>query len=154
MSELLINIDWYEIWQATLDTMLMFGGSLLFTVLLGLPVGVLLFLVGPRQMFEHRVFYAVLSFIVNVLRSLPFIILLIVMIPITVLMTGIFGSGWRDSTARGGTTPFLHVWWKPLCAKWTVGIIEATWLMGASTRQIIFNALLPEARLGLLPQSQ
>ena len=49
MNELLINIDWYEIWQATLDTLLMLGGSLLFTVILGLPVGILLFLVGPRQ---------------------------------------------------------------------------------------------------------
>ncbi len=88
MSELLMNLDWYEIWQATLDTLLMLGGSLLFTVLLGLPMGVLLFLVGPRQMFEHRICYALLSFVVNVLRSLPFIILLIVMIPITVVMTG------------------------------------------------------------------
>ena len=56
MSELLINIDWYEIWIATLDTLLMLGGSLLFTVLFGLPVGVLPFAVGARQMFEHRAF--------------------------------------------------------------------------------------------------
>ena len=62
MSELLINIDWYEIWQATLDTLMMLGGSLLFTVILGLPVGIVLFLVGPRQMFEHRMIYALLSF--------------------------------------------------------------------------------------------
>ena len=87
-SSLLGNVDWYEIWLATLDTLLMLGGSLLFTILLGLPLGVLLFLSGPRQLFENGPLYAALSFVVNVLRSLPFIILLIVMIPFTVLITG------------------------------------------------------------------
>ena len=85
-SSLLGNVDWYEIWLATLDTLLMLGGSLLFTILLGLPLGVLLFLSGPRQLFEHGPLYAALSFVVNVLRSLPFIILLIVMIPFTCLL--------------------------------------------------------------------
>ncbi|MBM9961255.1 metal ABC transporter permease, partial [Pseudomonas aeruginosa] len=82
------NIDWYEIWLASVDTFWMLGGSLLFTVVLGLPLGVLLFLTGPRQMFEQKAVYTLLSLVVNILRSLPFIILLIVMIPLTVLITG------------------------------------------------------------------
>jgi len=82
------NIDWSEILLATGDTMTMLFGSLLFTVLLGLPLGVLLFLCSPRQLFEQKGLYAMLSLIVNILRSLPFIILLIVMIPFTVLITG------------------------------------------------------------------
>jgi len=45
-SGLFSNVDWYDIWLATLDTLLMLGGSLLFTLLLGLPLGVLLFLTG------------------------------------------------------------------------------------------------------------
>ena len=77
LAALFANVDGYEIWQATLDTLLMLGGSLLFTVLLGLPLGVLLFLSGPRQLFDNRPLYALLSLVVNVLRSLPFIILLI-----------------------------------------------------------------------------
>lgn len=48
------NVDWAEIWLATVDTMIMLFGSLFFTVLLGLPLGVLLFLCGPKQMFEQR----------------------------------------------------------------------------------------------------
>ncbi|ASC88837.1 metal ABC transporter permease, partial [Pseudomonas fragi] len=44
------NIDWLEIWLATGDTMVMLGGSLLFTVVLGLPLGILLFLCSPRQL--------------------------------------------------------------------------------------------------------
>ncbi|MGC3803898.1 metal ABC transporter permease, partial [Pseudomonas aeruginosa] len=55
------NIDWYEIWLASVDTYWMLGGSLLFTVVLGLPLGVLLFLTGPRQMFEQKAVYTLLS---------------------------------------------------------------------------------------------
>ena len=82
------NIDWSDIWEATGDTMMMLGGSLVFTVLLGLPLGVLLFLCSPRQLLEHKATYSVLAFIVNVVRSLPFIILLIVLIPTTIFLTG------------------------------------------------------------------
>ena len=62
------NIDWSEIWLATGDTMTMLFGSLFFTVLLGLPLGVLLFLNSPRQLFEQKGLYALLSLIVNILR--------------------------------------------------------------------------------------
>ena len=151
MEALLANVDWYEIWLATLDTLLMLGGSLLFTILLGLPLGVLLFLAGPRQLFENGPLYAFLSFVVNVLRSLPFIILLIVMIPFTVLITG-------TSLGVAGAIPPLVVGAAPFFARLVEtalrevdrGIIEATQAMGAITRQIIFSALLPEARPGII----
>lgn len=84
MDAMFGNIDWTEIGIAGLDTALMLGGSLLASVLLGLPLGVLLFLTGKRQLLEQRALHNVLSVLVNVLRSVPFIILLIVMIPFTV----------------------------------------------------------------------
>ena len=151
MSELFSNIDWYDIWIATLDTLLMLGGSLFFTVLLGLPLGILLFLTGPRQMFQRNGLYAALSLLVNALRSLPFIILLIVMIPFTVLITG-------TSLGVAGAIPPLVVGAAPFFARLVEtalrevdrGIIEATQAMGASTRQIITRALLPEARPGII----
>ena len=62
------NIDWSEIWLATGDTMTMLFGSLFFTVVLGLPLGVLLFLTSPRQLFEQKGLYALLSLIVNILQ--------------------------------------------------------------------------------------
>lgn len=144
------NIDWSEIWLATGDTMTMLFGSLFFTVLLGLPLGVLLFLTSPRQLFEQKGLYALLSLIVNILRSLPFIILLIVMIPFTVLITG-------TSLGVAGAIPPLVVGAMPFFARLVEtalrevdrGIIEATQAMGATTRQIITNALLPEARPGI-----
>ncbi|RPO47749.1 metal ABC transporter permease, partial [Pseudomonas aeruginosa] len=102
------NIDWYEIWLASVDTFWMLGGSLLFTVVLGLPLGVLLFLTGPRQMFEQKAVYTLLSLVVNILRSLPFIILLIVMIPLTVLITGTsLGVAGAIPPLVVGATPFF-----------------------------------------------
>ncbi|WP_460160194.1 methionine ABC transporter permease [Pseudomonas sp. S2_B10] len=144
------NIDWYEIWLATGDTMLMLGGSLLFTVLLGLPLGVLLFLCSPRQLLENRGLYAVLSLVVNILRSLPFIILLIVMIPFTVLITGTsLGVAGAIPPLVVGATPFFARLVETALREVDRGIIEATQSMGATTRQIIMNALLPEARPGI-----
>ena len=144
------NIDWYEIWLATGDTMLMLGGSLLFTVLLGLPLGVLLFLCSPRQLLENRGVYAFMSLAVNILRSLPFIILLIVMIPFTVLITGTsLGVAGAIPPLVVGATPFFARLVETALREVDRGIIEATQSMGATTRQIIVNALLPEARPGI-----
>lgn len=151
LMSLFANLDWYEIGIASLDTLLMLGGSLLFTVLLGLPLGVLLFLCGPRQLFANRPLYALLSFLVNVLRSLPFIILLIVMIPVTVLLTGTsLGVAGAIPPLVVGTTPFFARLVETALREVDRGIIEATQAMGASTRQIVLHALLPEARPGII----
>lgn len=148
---LLPNVFWPEIWQAGLDTLAMLGGSLLFTVLLGLPLGVLLFMTGPRQLFDHRPLYALLSFVVNVLRSVPFVILLIVMIPLTELIVGTsLGVAGAIPPLVVGATPFFARLVETALREVDRGIIEATQAMGATTRQIIVNALLPEARPGIL----
>lgn len=151
MNDFFVNIDWSEILQASLDTFWMLGGSLLFTVLLGLPLGVLLFLTGPKQLFANRGIYGVLAFIVNVLRSLPFIILLIVLIPLTVILVGTsLGVAGAIPPLVVGATPFFARLVETALREVDKGIIEATQAMGASTRQIIWNALLPEARPGII----
>ncbi|MBV4461067.1 ABC transporter permease [Pseudomonas sp. COR58] len=150
LKSLFENIDWLEIWLATGDTLMMLGGSLLFTVLLGLPLGVLLFLCSPRQLLENRGVYAIMSLVVNILRSLPFIILLIVMIPFTVLITGTsLGVAGAIPPLVVGATPFFARLVETALREVDRGIIEATQSMGATTRQIIVNALLPEARPGI-----
>ncbi|WP_295464798.1 methionine ABC transporter permease [uncultured Pseudomonas sp.] len=151
MDELFTNIDWAEIGQATQDTLAMLGWSMLFTLILGLPLGVLLFLTSRRQLLEQPLVYGILSFVVNVLRSVPFIILLILMIPITVWLIG-------TSLGVEGAIPPLVVGAAPFFARLVEtalrevdrGIIEATQAMGASLWQIVTRTLLPEALPGLI----
>ena len=151
MEALFPNVDWVEIWQASLDTLSMLGGSLLFTTVLGLPLGVLLFLTSPRQMFEQKGFYALLSLIVNVLRSVPFVILLIVMIPLTVLVTGTsLGVAGAIPPLVVGATPFFARLVETALREVDRGVIEASQAMGATTWQLVSRVLLPEARPGLI----
>ena len=145
------NVDWAEIGRATIDTMLMLGGSLVLTVILGVPLGVLLYLSGKGRLASNPVLNAVLSLIVNVLRSVPFIILLIVMLPVTVLLVG-------TSLGVAGAIPPLVVGAAPFYARLVEtalrevdkGVVEATQAMGGSTFQIVTRALLPEAMPGII----
>ncbi len=149
--ELFANIDWTEIGLASLDTLTMLGGSLLFTILLGLPLGILLFLTGPRQLLAQPVLYGVLSLVANVLRSVPFVILLIVMIPFTVLLVGTsLGVAGAIPPLVVGATPFFARLVETSLREVDRGIIEACQAMGATTRQIVFGALLPESLPGLI----
>lgn len=151
MNELLTNVRWDEIGVATWDTLLMVGGSMFFIVLFGLPLGVLLFLTGKRQLLEQPALYGVVSFVVNVLRSVPFIILLIVMIPLTVALVGtsLGVKGVIPPLVAAGT-PFFARLVETSLREVDRGIIEATQAMGASTRQIVTGALLPEALPGII----
>ncbi len=145
------NIDWSDIGQACLDTLVMLGGSLILTIAFGLPLGVLLYLTDRGRLSQNRVANAVLGIIVNILRSVPFIILLIVMIPLTVMLVG-------TSLGVAGAIPPLVVGAAPFYARLVEGslkevdrtTIEAVQAMGATTRQIVTGALIPEALPGLI----
>jgi D-methionine transport system permease protein len=149
--ELLLAIDWAEIGVATLETLTMVGGSLLFTVILGLPLGIVLFLTGPRQPLAQPRLYSALSLLVNLLRSMPFVILLILMIPVTVALVGTsIGVAGAIPPLVVGATPFFARLVENVLREVDRGIIEASQAMGASLPQIIFGAVLPEAFPGLL----
>ncbi|WP_417066749.1 methionine ABC transporter permease [Niveibacterium terrae] len=151
MNELFSNLDWAEIGLASLDTFAMLGGSLVFTMLLGLPLGIILFLTGRGQLLENKLAYSVLSFIVNVLRSVPFVILLIVMIPLTVLISGTsLGVAGAIPPLVVGASPFFARLVETALREVDKGVIEACQAMGASPRQIVLGALLPEAFPGIL----
>lgn len=151
LLQIILAIDWAEIAQASLDTLLMLGASLLFTALAGLPLGVLLFLTGPRQLLAQPVVYGGLSFAVNVLRSLPFIILLILMIPVTVSLTGTsLGVAGAIPPLVVATTPFFARLVETALREVDRGIVEAMLASGASNRQIVLWALLPEALPGII----
>jgi len=151
MDGFFANIDWAEIGQASIDTLLMLGGSLLFSVVLGLPLGVLLFLTGRGELLAQRGVNRVLSFLVNMLRSLPFIILLIVMIPLTLLIVGTsLGVAGAIPPLVAGAAPFFARLVETALRGVDRGVIEASQAMGATTRQIVLGVLLPEARPGIL----
>lgn len=145
------NVAWDEIGRATVDTLLMLGGSLSLTVLFGVPLGVLLYLTGRGRLVANPILNALLSFVVNVLRSVPFIILLIVMLPVTVLLVG-------TSLGVQGAIPPLVVGAAPFYARLVEtalrevdkGVVEATQAMGGSTWQIVTRALIPEALPGII----
>lgn len=148
---LFANIDWAEIGQASIDTLLMLGGALVASIVAGLPLGVLLFLTGRGQLLEQRAVNVALSLLVNVLRSVPFIILLIVMIPVTVTLVGTsLGVAGAIPPLVVGTAPFFARLVETSLREVDRGIIEACQAMGASTRQIVTGALLREARPGII----
>lgn len=145
------NIDWAEIGQATLDTLTMLGGSMLLTVALGLPLGVILFLTGKGQMLENRAANGLLSLLVNILRSVPFVILLIVMIPLTVALVGTsLGVQGAIPPLVAGAAPFFARLVETALREVDKGVIEASFAMGARRRQVVLGALLPEAMPGII----
>ncbi|WP_339311457.1 methionine ABC transporter permease [Paenibacillus sp. FSL M7-0896] len=145
------TINWEEMLEATIATLKMIAISGIFTIILGLPLGIVLYLWGKSNNVIIRVVYSVLSFIVNILRSVPFIILMVALIPFSKAIMG-------TSIGVLGTIPALVIGAAPFFARLVEtalrevdrGIIEAAQGMGASTGQIVMRVLLPEARPGLL----
>jgi D-methionine transport system permease protein len=145
------NVDPSEIWQASQDTLMMLGLSSLFTVLIGLPIGVLLFMTSRGQILQNRPTYLVLSVIINVLRSVPFVILMILVMPFTKILVG-------TTIEVKGSIPPLVIAAAPFFARLVEttlreidkGVIEAAKAMGASSWQIVRKVLLRESLPGLI----
>lgn len=145
------RIRWEEIFKASEETMVMLGFSLLFTIMIGMVLGVVLFLTSAGQLKQNRIVYAVLSVAVNVLRSVPFIILMLLIMPLTKMLVG-------TSIGVKGAIPPLVVGAAPFFARLVElalrevdrGVLEAAQAMGASNGTIIWRVLLREARMGLI----
>jgi len=142
---------WGDIAQAALDTTLMLAGSLPLTLVIGLILGVLLFVFGSTQLRRRPLLYNFMAFWVNLLRSVPFIILMIVLIPLTIWMMGT-SLGVRGAMVPLviGAAPFYARLVETSLREVDRGVIEASQAMGASMTQLIFKVLLPEARPGLI----
>ena len=151
MVELLVSLNWPEIGQACIATLSMLGVALVFTALLGMPLGVLMFLTGKQQLNAKPGVYRVLSMLVNMFRSLPFIILLIALIPLTAFLMGTsLGVKGAIPPLVVGCTPFFARLVETALREVDHGVVEATQAMGASTWQVVRHTLLPEARGGLI----
>jgi D-methionine transport system permease protein len=152
LHQLFPNIDdWGELGRACIDTLLMLGGSLALTVVIGLPLGVLLYLTGKGQIREMPKFYGLLSLVVNILRSIPFIILMIVLMPLTYVLVGTkLGIRGAIPPLVIGAAPFFARLVETALREVERGVIEASQAMGATTWQIVRHVLLPEARPGII----
>lgn len=142
---------WVEIGWASVDTLLMLAGSLPLTLAIGLPLGVLLFLYGPRQPTGRPLRYGALALTINLLRSIPFIILMIAMIPLTLWIMGT-SLGVRGAILPlvVGAAPFYARLVESALNEVDRGVIEASTAMGATTGQLVRRVLLPEALPGLI----
>lgn len=137
--------------QATWDTLVMvfFSGGLSF--LIGIPLGILLFLTRQGKFLENRLVNKVLSIVTNIGRSVPFIILMVAIIPFTRLITGSsIGTAASVVPLTVSAIPFVARITEGAIAEVSSGLIEAAQAMGATPLQIICKVLLPEALPSLI----
>jgi len=140
-----------ELWTAIGQTFLMLGIGLSAAVLLGGPLGVLLFLLGPGQSLERPALFGAISWLVNTVRSFPFIILLVALVPLTRLIAGTsIGPVAAAVPLSLAAVPYFARLVEQNLRDVPRGVIEAAHAMGASEWQIVRRVLLVEARSGLV----
>ncbi|TKI05881.1 methionine ABC transporter permease MetI [Martelella alba] len=147
MSEAMIALFLKGIWETLAMTFV--SGFLGFV--LGLPIGVVLYTSRPGQIMENSRLYRLTSALVNIFRSIPFIILLVWMIPFTRLLVGTsIGLQAAIVPLTIGAAPFIARMVENALLEIPTGLIEASRAMGATPMQIIRKVLLPEALPGLV----
>lgn len=149
MFETAITVEQFV--TAMKDTLIMVSVSLFLGSLLGVPLGIIMVITRPGGLVNHRFFYAVINPIINIIRSLPFIILLISIIPFTRFIV-------HTTIGTTGAIVPLIIFIAPYIARLVEsslleinpGIIEAARSMGATPLQAIWHFLLPEALASLV----
>ncbi|GAA1674227.1 ABC transporter permease [Nonomuraea maheshkhaliensis] len=136
---------------ATVETVLMVGWSTLFTLLLGLPLGVALVVFDRGGLRPVPALKSSLGFVVNVGRSLPFIVLMIAIIPFTRLVVGTtIGTAAFVVPLTVGAVPFFARLVETALREVGADVVQAAQAMGASRATIVRKVLLPEALPGLI----
>jgi D-methionine transport system permease protein len=150
MPEILVQYR-MEIWQSIGQTFIMVGMSILAAVIIGLPVGTLLFLSRKGKMLENPFLFSTLNLVVNIIRSFPFLLLVVFLIPFTRFLIGT-AIGTAAATVPLSIIAIAH--YSRLVEQSLLevpkGVIEAAISMGASVKEVIFKFLYVEARSGLV----
>ena len=140
-----------EIWQAIAETFVMVGVSILAAVIIGLPVGTLLFLCRKGNLLENQFVFSIVNLLVNIIRSFPFLLLVVFLIPFTRLMIGT-AIGTAAATVPLSIIAIAH--YSRLVEQSLLdvpkGVIEAAISMGASVKDVVFKFIYVEARSGLV----
>ncbi|VXB89205.1 methionine ABC transporter, permease component [Exiguobacterium sp. 8H] len=149
MPDILVRYQ-SEIWQSIAETFIMVGVSILAAILVGLPLGTWLYLSRKGQLLENQIVFSVLNLVVNIVRSFPFLLLVVFLIPFTRLIIGT-AIGTAAATVPLSIIAIAH--YARLVEQSLIdvprGVIEAALSMGASVKDIIFKFLYVEARSGL-----
>ncbi|GAB3644337.1 methionine ABC transporter permease [Streptomyces sparsus] len=132
--------------QGTIDTLYMVGWSTLVAALGGLPLGLLLVLTDRGGMLHHTAVNKIVGAVVNIGRSLPFVILLVALIPFTRLVVGTFiGPTAAVVPLAIGAIPFFARLVETAVREVDHGLVEAVQAMGGGTGTVVFKALLPQS---------
>ncbi|TWT06677.1 ABC transporter permease [Planococcus sp. CPCC 101016] len=142
---------WPEIQTAFFQTLTMIGISLSVALVVGLPLGILLFITDRGLFLENRPVNSVVGFIVNIVRSIPFIILLVALIPLTKFITGTtIGPIAASVSLSVAAIPFFARIVETSLRDIDKGVIEAAIAVGATPWMIIKDVLLPEAKASIV----
>ncbi|HDR2791599.1 MULTISPECIES: methionine ABC transporter permease [Enterobacter] len=150
-ENLLPHLKWDQLWAATQETLYMTALSGVATFVLGIVLGLALFLTARGGLFQNRTVYSVISIVVNVFRSIPFIILIVLLIPFTKTIVGtILGANAALPALIVGAAPFYARLVEIALREVDKGVIEATRSMGARLSTLVFRVLLPESSPALV----
>lgn len=138
-------------WTATIDTLYMTGVSVIATFVFGIILGLLLFLTSKGNLWENSLINTIIGAFVNIFRSIPFIILIILLIPFTKFLVGsMLGANAALPALIIGAAPFYARMVEIALREINKGVIEASRAMGATTATIIWKVLLPESMPALV----
>ena len=145
------NVNWDNMLSATGETLYMTFVSTIFVFVFGLMLGLVLFLTGSGQLLENKGINRFLSSFVNVFRSIPFIILVVLIVPFTRFLVGtILGPNAALPALILGAAPFYARLVEIALREIDKGVLEAANAMGATLWTIIFKVLIPESLPALI----
>lgn len=140
-----------ELNKAFFETIYMVGISILVAVIVGLPTGIFLFVTDKGLFMENSIFQNIVGFIVNMIRSIPFIILLIALLPLANIIAGTtIGPTAASVSLSVAAIPFFARIVEQSLREIDKGVIEAAVAVGASPWMIIKDVLVPEAKPGIV----
>jgi D-methionine transport system permease protein len=137
--------------KSMVETFQMVGISLLFSIIIGIPLGIFLVLTRPGKAFENKWVYQVLNILINIIRSVPFIILLFFILPFTKLIAGTtIGVQGVIVPLVIYTAPYIGRLMESSLLEVDSGVLEAYEAMGIKSSKIIWNVMLREARPSII----
>lgn len=146
-----MSVNYEQILEALWETIYMTGAAFGFSLLIGLPLGILLVVTRKGHLLENEPVSKVLNIVINIFRSVPFIILMVAIIPLTRLIVGTsIGTAAAIVPLVFYAGPYIARLIENSLLEVDKGVIEAAQAMGASPMQIIFRFLIPEALSSLV----